>query len=94
MIELIAAAMLQQGPNDVFEAHDKQPGFHRGWDNDHGKGKDPKQTDCDGNAQQCPGSLRDCDADDPCASVREPPPLALFALGLGGLAFVWWRPRR
>ena len=100
MIELVLVAMLQtqQGPWDVFEAHNREPaGFHRGWDKDHdnGRGGNPHQVECDGNAQQCPGALRDCDADDPCATVPVDGGWAPgLMLGLGTAGVLWVTRRR
>jgi MYXO-CTERM domain-containing protein len=90
MIELLAAAMLQQqGPWDVFEAHDREPaGLHRGLGHEKQAGDD----ECHEQHHLLPDGDHDCD--DP-VGVAEPAPFDLMLAGLGGLGLVVvWRRRR
>jgi hypothetical protein len=79
MIELVAAALLQQGPNDVFIKHDKFPQRHE---------MDP--ADCDNCACLAPDGDHDCDD---THSVPEPPTLVLLATGLVAIALSRRRPK-
>ena len=76
LIELLVAGMLQQGPNDVFEAHDKFPARHQVVD-------DPE---CNEQHNLQPDGDHDCD--DPGFKVPEPGgwgATGLLALGVGGV---------
>ena len=84
VIELLMVGLLQQGPNDVFEVHDKFPQRH---------GRVVKQADDECHEQHHLQPDGDHDCDDPGFKVDEPGSLPLAVLGLAGLGWVWLRRR-